>query len=81
MSRPGSPNFAKLKDLAMRARSLKLAGELDYQTFRALLEEALVAANGNPSLTDILAPYASPDWVRRIYEEEHPPQDSKRSVA
>jgi hypothetical protein len=50
-------------------KHLSLA-ELDRTAWRSFLSEAYAASNGRPDLTTFRAPYAKPDWVRELREEE-----------
>ena len=72
------PNWDELDSIAKRADHLRDSGRMDRETWMALLDEAYTAAKGNGDLTEFLARYAKPDWLRALQEPETP---RRKSVA
>jgi hypothetical protein len=72
------PNWDEIYDIAKRAEQLHGAGRMDRETWMDLLNEAHAAANGNADVTDFLAKYAKPEWLRSLLEPETP---RRKSVA
>jgi hypothetical protein len=65
-----TPDWEKLETIARHAQELNRAHAIDRETWRALLDEACVAANGRPDLTGFLAPYAQSEWLRELRDED-----------
>jgi hypothetical protein len=40
------------------------------EKWKALLEEGMVAAHGNPDLLDFMVPYARPGWRERLAKDQ-----------
>jgi hypothetical protein len=64
------PNWDEIYSLARRAEETTAEGKMDHDTWRGLLQKAVVASNGRPDLTSFLARYAKSEWTRELREEE-----------
>ncbi|HEV3201974.1 MAG TPA: hypothetical protein VGZ73_28950 [Bryobacteraceae bacterium] len=64
------PNWDEIYSLAKRAEEIAADGKMDRDTWRCLLQEAVIASNGRPDLTSFLAGYAKAEWTRELREEE-----------
>ena|ERR1051326_1305238 len=64
------PAWNRLREIRGNADEAERRGKLSYETWKALLEEGMVAAQGNPDLLDFMLPYAKPGWRERLAKDE-----------
>lgn len=70
MSVMPQPDWNQIRDIARRAEEIQHSGKMDRETWRKLLSEAFLAANGRPDLTAFLSPYAESAWIQELRTEE-----------
>ena len=63
------PAWNTLRELRGNAGEAERRGKLSYEKWKALLEEGMVAAQGNPDLLDFMVPYARPGWRERLAKD------------
>ena len=66
----GGPNWIKLREIRSNADEAERRGKLSYEKWKALLEEGMAAAQGNPDLLDFMVPYARPGWRERLAKDQ-----------
>jgi len=59
-----------LREIRGNADEAERRGKLSYEKWKALLEEGIVAAQGNPDLLDFMMPYARPGWRERLARDQ-----------
>ena len=59
-----------LREIRGNADEAERRGKLSYETWKALLEKGMVAAQGNPDLLDFMVPYARPGWRERLAKDQ-----------
>ena len=59
-----------LREIRGNADEAERRGKLSYEKWKALLEEGIVAAQGNPDLLDFMVPYARPGWRERLAKDQ-----------
>ncbi len=64
------PAWKTLREIRGHADEAERLGKLSYEKWRALLEEGIVAAQGNPDLLSFMAPYARPGWRERLAKDQ-----------
>ncbi len=64
------PAWKKLREIRGDADEAERRGKLSYEKWKALLEEGMVAAQGNPDLLDFMTPYARPGWRERLAKDQ-----------
>ena len=64
------PAWNTLREIRGNAAEAERRGRLSYEKWRALLEEGMVAAQGNPDLLDFMVPYARPGWRERLAKDQ-----------
>ena len=64
------PAWNTLREVRRNADEAERRGKLSYEKWKALLEEGMVAAQGNPDLLDFMAPYARPGWRERLAKDQ-----------
>jgi hypothetical protein len=64
------PAWSTLREIRGNADEAERRGKLSYEKWKALLEEGIVAAQGNPDLLDFMVPYARPGWRERLAKEQ-----------
>ena len=64
------PAWNKLREIRGNADEAERRGKLSYEKWKALLEEGMVAAQGNPDLLDFMVPYARPGWRERLAKDQ-----------
>ena len=64
------PAWKKLREIRGDADEAERRGRLSYEKWKALLEEGMVAAQGNPDLLDFMVPYARPGWRERLAKDQ-----------
>jgi hypothetical protein len=64
------PAWNKLREIRGTAEEAEKRGKLSYEKWKALLEEGMVAARGNPDLLDFMVSYARPGWSERLAKDE-----------
>src|SRR5438034_185174 len=64
------PAWNTLRELRGNAGEAERRGKLSYEKWKALLEEGMVAAQGNPDLLDFMVPYARPGWRERLAKDQ-----------
>ena len=64
------PAWNRLRGIRGNADEAERRGNLSYEKWKALLEEGLVAAQGNPDLLDFMAPYSRPGWRERLAKDQ-----------
>ena len=64
------PAWNTLRELRGNADEAERRGKLSYEKWKALLEEGIVAAQGNPDLLDFMVPYARPGWRERLAKDQ-----------
>ena len=64
------PAWNKLREIRGTAEEAERRGKLSYEKWKALLEEGMVAARGNPDLLDFMVSYARPGWSERLANDE-----------
>ena len=64
------PAWNALREIRGNADEAERRGKLSYEKWKALLEEGMVAAQGNPDLLDFMAPYARPGWRERLAKDQ-----------
>jgi hypothetical protein len=64
------PAWNTLREIRGNADEAERRGKLSYEKWRALLEEGMVAAQGNPDLLDFMVPYARPGWRERLAKDQ-----------
>ena len=71
------PDWNKLREIRGNAAEAERRGKLSYEKWKALLEEGMVAAQGNSDLLDFMVSYAKPGWRERLAkDQEAKPMDS-----
>lgn len=63
------PAWNTLREIRGSADEAERRGQLSYEKWRALLEEGMVAAQGNPDLLDFMVSYARPGWRERLEKD------------
>ncbi len=69
MDVPG-PAWNRLREIRGNAAEAERRGKLSYEKWKALLEEGMAAAHGNPDLLDFMVPYARPGWSERLAKDQ-----------
>ena len=64
------PAWNVLREIRGNADESERRGKLSYEKWKALLEEGIVAAQGNPDLLDFMMPYARPGWRERLAKDQ-----------
>jgi hypothetical protein len=64
------PAWNTLREIRGRADEAERRGKLSYEKWKALLEEGMVAAQGNPDLLNFMVPYARPGWRERLAKDQ-----------
>ena len=64
------PAWNRLREIRGNADEAERRGKLSYEKWKALLEEGMVAAQGNPDLLDFMVPYARPGWRERLAKDQ-----------
>jgi len=64
------PAWNRLREIRANADEAERRGKLSYEKWKALLEEGMVAAQGNPDLLDFMVPYARPGWRERLAKDQ-----------
>ena len=64
------PAWKTLREIRGNADEAERRGKLSYERWKALLEEGIVAAKGNPDLLDFMVPYARPGWRERLAKDQ-----------
>ena len=64
------PAWNTLREVRRNADEAERRGRLSYEKWKALLEEGMVAAQGNPGLLDFMVPYARPGWRERLAKDQ-----------
>jgi hypothetical protein len=64
------PAWKKLREIRGNADEAERRGRLSYEKWKALLEEGMIAAQGNPDLLDFMVPYARPGWRERLAKDQ-----------
>src|SRR5579864_7879176 len=64
------PAWNTLREVRRNADEAERRGRLSYEKWKALLEEGMVAARGNPDLLDFMVPYARPGWRERLAKDQ-----------
>ena len=64
------PAWNTLREIRGNADEAQRRGKLSYEKSQALLEEGMVAAQGNPDLLDFMVPYARPGWRERLAKDQ-----------
>jgi len=64
------PAWNTLREVRRNADEAERRGKLSYEKWKALLEEGMVAAQGNPDLLDFMVPYARPGWRERLAKDQ-----------
>jgi len=64
------PAWKILREIRANADEAERRGRLSYEKWKALLEEGIVAAQGNPDLLDFMMPYARPGWAERLAKDQ-----------
>jgi hypothetical protein len=64
------PAWNMLREIRGNADDAERRGKLSYEKWKALLEEGIVAAQGNPDLLDFMVPYARPGWRERLAKDQ-----------
>lgn len=63
------PAWNRLREIRSNADEAERRGKLSYEKWKGLLEEGIVAAQGNPDLLDFMMPYARPGWRERLAKD------------
>jgi hypothetical protein len=63
-------DWNKLREIRRAAEEAEQRGKLSYERWKKLLDEAMVAAQGNPDLLDFLVPFARPGWKERLAKDQ-----------
>lgn len=64
------PAWKTLREIRGDADEAERRGRLSYEKWKALLEQGMVAAKGNPDLLDFMMPYARPGWRERLAKDQ-----------
>ena len=64
------PAWNVLREIRANADEAERRGKLSYEKWKALLEEGIVAAQGNPDLLNFMVPYARPGWKERLAKDQ-----------
>ncbi len=64
------PAWKTLREIRGNVEEAERRGRLSYETWKALLEKGMVAAQGNPDLLDFMVPYARPGWRERLAKDQ-----------
>lgn len=64
------PAWETLREIRANVDEAERRGKLSYEKWKALLEEGMVAAQGNPDLLDFMVPYARPGWKERLAKDQ-----------
>src|ERR1041384_5736332 len=64
------PSWDTLREIRSNAEEAERRGKLSYEKWKSLLEEGIVAAQGNPDLLDFMVPYARPGWRERLSKDQ-----------
>ena len=64
------PAWNTLREIRRNADEAERRGKLSYEKWKALLEEGMVAAQGNPGLLDFMVHYARPGWKERLAKDQ-----------
>ena len=64
------PAWKTLREIRANADEAEKRGRPSYEKWKALLEEGMVAAQGNPDWLDFMAPYAKPGWTERLAKDQ-----------
>ena len=64
------PVWNTLREIRGNAEEAERRGKLSYEKWKALLEEGIAAAQGNPDLLDFMVPYAKPGWRERLAKDQ-----------
>ena len=64
------PAWNTLREIRGDADEAERRGKLSYEKWKALLDEGIVAAQGNPDLLDFMVPYSRPGWRERLAKDQ-----------
>ena len=64
------PDWRKLREIRHTAEEAEQRAKLSYEKWKQLLDDAMVAAQGNPELVDFLVPFARPGWKERLAQDQ-----------
>ncbi|HLK67593.1 MAG TPA: hypothetical protein VKU19_29350 [Bryobacteraceae bacterium] len=64
------PAWNVLREIRANAGEAERRGKLSYEKWKALLEQGIVAAQGNPDLLDFMVSYARPGWSERLAKDQ-----------
>jgi hypothetical protein len=64
------PGWNRLREIRGNAAEAERRGKLSYERWKALLEEGMVAAQGNSDLLDFMVSYARPGWRERLAKDQ-----------
>ena len=64
------PAWNRLREIRGDADEAERRGRLSYERWKALLEEGMVAAQGNSDLLDFMVSYARPGWRERLAKDQ-----------
>src|SRR5215472_15849926 len=64
------PAWNMLREIRGNVDEAERRGKLSYEKCKTLLEDGIVAAQGNPDLLDFMAPYARPGWRERLAKDQ-----------
>jgi hypothetical protein len=64
------PAWKILREIRANADEAERRGKLSYEKWKALMDEGIVAAQGNPDLLDFMVPYARPGWRERLAKDQ-----------
>ena len=64
------PAWKRLREIRGDAADAERRSKLSYEKWKALLQEGMAAAQGNPDLLDFMVPYARPGWSERLAKDQ-----------
>ena len=64
------PAWNRLREIRGNADEAERRGRLSYEKWKALLEEGMVAAQGNSDLLGFMVSYAKPGWRERLAKDQ-----------
>src|SRR4051794_8331838 len=64
------PALNKLREIRGNTDEAERRGKLSYEKWKALLEEGMVAAEGNPDLLHFMVLYKRPKWRERLAKDQ-----------
>ena len=74
------PAWNMLREIRGKAEEAERRGKLSYEKWKALLDEGIVAAQGNPDLLDFMVPYARPGWRERLAKDQEAKADQSTAA-